>query len=242
MYNIEDIDYINEETSIRFYGEWTDPLAEKMQTAWLDAMALDHNIPDWLRYMYGMSGKKYRYFINNFISSLDDVRYLEVGSWSGSTACSAMINNKGKFTCIDNWSDFGGPRTEFLANIDKAKNNNIEFKLIDSDFRNVDYNNIGHYNIYLFDGPHSEQDQYDGVCMAQDALDNKYILIIDDYNQIEEQKGTNDALEALQQKIICSIEIITMQPSVYQQGWKHPWIAHHRSDWHNGYLIALIEK
>jgi len=29
MYNIEDIDYINEETSIRFYGEWTDPLAEK---------------------------------------------------------------------------------------------------------------------------------------------------------------------------------------------------------------------
>lgn len=242
MHSIEDIDFVNEETSIKFYGEWTDSLAEKIQSAWFDAIALEHKIPDWLRYMYGMSGKKYRYLINNLINSLDDVRYLEVGSWSGSTACSAMVGNKGKFTCIDNWSDFGGPRDEFLSNINRAKNDQIDFTLIDRDFRNVDYNNIGKYNVYLFDGPHSEQDQYDGVSIAQPALDDQYILIIDDYNQIEEQVGTFNALKDLKHNIVCSIEIITMQPTVYEQGWKHPWIAHHRSDWHNGYLIALIQK
>lgn len=242
MHSVENIDR-NEETSIKFFGEWTSDLAVKIQTAWFDALSLDHNIPEWLRYMYGMSGKKYRYFINNLIAGLDDVRYIEVGSWSGSTACSAMINNKGKFTCIDNWSDFGGPRNEFLSNIEKSKNENIDFTLIDSDFRQVDYGNIGKYNIYLFDGPHSEQDQYDGVKIAQPALDDTYILIIDDYNQIEEQRGTLGAIEDLGQKIVCSIEIITMQPEIYSTGaYQHPWIAHNRSDWHNGYLIALIEK
>jgi hypothetical protein len=54
----------------------------------------------------GMSGIKTRHFYNNLLS-LDDSRYLEIGTWKGSSVCSAMFGNTQKVLCIDNWSEFG---------------------------------------------------------------------------------------------------------------------------------------
>ena len=48
-----------------------------------------HKLPDYVVNMEGMSGIKHRYWINNFISHPEEPRYLEIGSWKGSTACSA---------------------------------------------------------------------------------------------------------------------------------------------------------
>ena len=64
--------------------------------------------------MEGMSGKLYRMFINNLMRLMPEARYLEVGSWAGSTACAAMDRNVAKITCIDNWSLFGGPKDRFF--------------------------------------------------------------------------------------------------------------------------------
>jgi hypothetical protein len=61
----------------------------------------------------GMSGTKYRFFINSLVRGLPDARYLEVGSWAGSTLCSAIHGNKVLAVAIDNWSEFGGPRDAF---------------------------------------------------------------------------------------------------------------------------------
>ena len=63
--------------------------------------------------MEGMSGIKTRHFYNNLLNR-DDARYLEIGTWKGSSICSAMCGNKAKAVCIDNWSQFGGPKTEFI--------------------------------------------------------------------------------------------------------------------------------
>lgn len=232
----------NEETSIRFAGEWDHPLSALIQNAWFDAIAMDFKIPDHIRYMDGMSGKKYRYFINNLIGSMEDARYLEIGSWKGSTASSAIYGNKCKALCIDNWSDFlwgaskESVRGEFEANVTGAAGSTADFSFIDDDFRKIDYSTLGKFNVYMFDGPHSEQDQYDGVIIAQPALDDTFILIVDDYNGPGVRAGTERAIKDLGLTIISSIDIMTRNDD------QHPEIAHQRSDWHNGYFIALASK
>ena len=70
--------------------------------------------------MDGMSRTNTRHFYNNLLNS-DDARYLEIGTWKGSSVCSAMCNNQAKVICIDNWSEFGGPKSEFLVNFEKFK-------------------------------------------------------------------------------------------------------------------------
>jgi hypothetical protein len=225
-----------EETAIRLYGDWSTPEAELISNAWLNALAMDHKLPDWIRYMEGMSGKKYRYFINNLVETTPDARYLEIGSHAGSTACSAVWGNKVKATCIDNWSEFGGPKDIFMQNIKAASSPDVDFTFIESDFRKVDYSSIGKYNIYMFDGPHFEQDQYDGIELVQDALDDQYVLIVDDYNWEIIRRGTEQALEHVGHKILAKIEVSTYI------GDGHPVISHQYSDWHDGYLIALVSK
>ena len=54
--------------------------------------------------MEGLSRRKYRSLINNLVQKIKDPRYLEIGTWLGSTACSAAFKNDLKITCIDNWS------------------------------------------------------------------------------------------------------------------------------------------
>jgi len=179
-----------------------------------------------------MSGRKYRYWINNFISIEEAPRYLEVGSWAGSTACSAIFENKLSLTCIDNWSEFGGPKDRFLKNTLKCSNSKTEFNFIESDFRKVDYTNIGKFNVYLFDGPHLEEDQYDGIKVALPALDETFTLIVDDWNWKRVQNGTIRAINDFNLKVHCSITIKTTKNPCQKEV----------TDWHNGYFIALCSK
>ena len=74
--------------------------------------------------IHGMSGKMTRKFFNN-LGTLENIRYLEIGSYKGSTMCSILENNKlEKCTCIDNWSQFEGPKDKFISNINKFKGDN----------------------------------------------------------------------------------------------------------------------
>ena len=88
---------------------------------------------------------------------------------AGSTATAALSGNTVKALCIDNWSEFGGPKAAFFANIEAVRSAAVDFRFIESDFRCVDYTSLGHFNIYMFDGPHEEKDQYDGVMIARPA-------------------------------------------------------------------------
>ena len=45
--------------------------------------------------MDGMSGTKTRHFYNNLLNT-NDARYLEIGTYKGSSVCSAMCGNKAK--------------------------------------------------------------------------------------------------------------------------------------------------
>ena len=184
----------------------------------------------------GMSGQKYRSFINQLLASIADPRYLEIGSWAGSTAAAALYENRAHAVCIDNWSQFGGPRAEFFVNMNKVLTADIKFKFIEKDFRAVNYAQLGKFNVYVFDGPHTEDDQYDGVVLTQAALDTRYFLIVDDWNWMKVRIGTLRALRDLKCTIEYAIELRTTLDNT------HPKVASEKSDWHNGYFISVIEK
>jgi hypothetical protein len=219
--------------NINIEGDLTSPLGVVLNQAYQMTNQVTSNLSDFVLNMQGMSGKKYRTLVNQLVKYTADARYLEIGSYKGSTACAAMYQNKVKTLCIDNFSFEGGlDKQELLNNVNLIMNNNIDFNLIDNDFRNIDYSSIGKFNIYMYDGPHAQRDQYDGVKLAQPALDDVFVLIVDDWNGLEVQKGTFQAIQDLGLKILTKLEVTTYGETITDQD----------SDWHFGYLIAVISK
>jgi Methyltransferase domain len=228
----------DEETAIVFKGEATSCAeAGRIWSAFQSSLALDNKLPDRLLDLPGMSGRKYRRFINRLVHETPDAGYLEIGCWTGSTTCAAIAGNTVRVICIDNWSEFGGPKAEFQKNIESVLSRQTDFRFIESDLRSVDYRDLGTpLNIYLFDGPHQYQDQYDGIVIAQPALADIYVLVVDDWNWPFVRHGTQDALRALGMEVPYSIEIRTTQSD------RHPVQAGPMSDWHNGYFFAVCKK
>jgi SAM-dependent methyltransferase len=239
------------ETSIRFHGNaGSSPEGKLLWRSFIQALALDTKLPETIVTLRGMSGRKYRYLINNLVGAMENARYLEIGCWLGSTTCAAIYGNKLDVLCIDNWSQFGDPREEFLQNVNAAKNEAVNFRFMEADFRSIDYSKIGRFNVYMFDGPHLEKDQYDGVRLAQPALDQTSIYIVDDWNYLSVRKGTSDAIRDEKLDVLFSITIRTMQDDTFDpsQDAEQPVITNHRqiqvpiSDWHNGYFLAACRK
>ena len=223
--------------SIKLSGNFrASSLCETLYKSFFDTLALDHLLPTPILTMVGMSGQRYRMFINNLVRSIHNPRYLEIGSWQGSTACSAMWGNSAVVTCIDNWSQFGGPKDVFLFNVELTKGN-CQFSFIESDYRSVNYDQLGTHNIFMFDGPHEEIDQYDGIVRPLTALSSEFILIVDDYNWETVRLGTQRAIRDSDISTICSIEIRTTQDNTQPAT-----NIMQNSDWHNGYFIAALLK
>jgi hypothetical protein len=230
----------DQETSIQFQGDWNRDDAQTLLSAWHSALAMEFKIPEWIRYMEGASGKKYRYMINNYLGMLEDARYLEIGTWAGSTTCSAIYGNKVRCHAMDNWAEFGGPKDKFFEHINKAKldSPDLDFTFTEASFQNVDFSSIGKFNVYLFDGPHEEVDQYNGLALAQPALDDTFVFICDDWNWARVRAGTFRAIEELGLTNIASMEIRTRQ----EESWHCPDLMGTASDWHNGYFVAILRK
>ena len=201
-----------------------------------DALAGPLRISPELRAVDGMSGLRYRQLLNQLISELPEPRYLEIGSFKGSTLCSAIEGNAVQATVIDNWSEFGGPAGEFYANLSRFKGPRARVSVIERDFREVDYRTIGRFNVFMFDGPHLEIDHYDALMLAAPALDDAFILIIDDWNLAPVRSGTRRALSQLKLYVDTWIEIRTTLDDT------HPAVSWQNSDWHDGYLCAVLRK
>ena len=123
----------------------------------------------------------------------------------------------------------------FKENIKKCTNK-TNFKLIEENFKEVNYSKIGKFNIYFYDGPHHKEDHFDGVNLVQSCLEKKYILIIDDWNWLQVRKGTLEALNNESIELISKIEIRTTQDN------SRAIIEGKFSEWHNGYFIAVCSK
>ena len=155
--------------------------------------------------MEGMSGTMTRHFYNNLLNT-DDARYLEIGTWKGSSVCSAMCGNQAKVVCIDNWSEFGGPKSEFLVNFETFKGEN-DAMFIENDCFQVDVSTLPKFNIYMYDGNHTNESHFKALLHYYDCLDDVFIFIVDDWNWKEVRDGTISSIQKLNLKVLYDKEI-----------------------------------
>jgi len=184
--------------------------------------------------MEGMTGTKTRHFYNNLLN-IEDARYLEIGTWKGSSVCSAMCGNKAKVICIDNWSEFGGPKDEFLTNFEKFKGEN-EASFIESDCYKVDVSTLPKFNIYMYDGNHTNDSHYKALMHYYDCLDDLFIFIVDDWNWQDVRDGTVNSIEKLNLKVLYEKEIRLTWDNSHSP---HPLAG---NTWWNGIYVAILQK
>ncbi len=236
------LNYVNslDEIKVKFDGDRKNSLFLRIYDSFNEAMAQKRKINDFILHLNGLSGRKFRSMLNNLVEKFDSPKYLEIGSWHGSTACSACYKNAVRMTCIDNWSqnfvEDKDPMYEFNKNIKNTLNSESSLKMINEDYRKVNYNKIGKHNIYLYDGPHHFEDHFDGIKLVQPALDNEYILIVDDWNWDQVRTGTLSAIDFLKLKIISQLEVRTTCDN------SSALITGENSDWHQGCCFFVIKK
>lgn len=186
--------------------------------------------------MDGMSGVLTRVFYNNLLD-MDDARYLEIGTWKGSSLCSAMCNNKAKVTCIDNWAQFGGPRDEFFVNFNKYKGDNDAHVIESDSFADDILSKLPFkYNIYMYDGDHTSESHCKALTHFIDAMDDTFIFVVDDWNWSCVREGTMKGIKDCNLKILFQNEIrLTHDDS-------HTPTLLARLTWHNGIAYFVLKK
>ncbi len=209
-------------------------LIEHITTSFEKAEREESKLTEELLAIPGMSGRKTRHLYNNLLNC-PDARYLEVGSWRGSTACAAMFKNKAIVTCIDNWSEFGGPKDDFIANFARFSGEN-QTNFIESNCFSVNVSNLPKYNIYLYDGEHSYESHYNALIHFIDCMDDTFIFIVDDWNWKRVRDGTMNSIHALNLSVLYEKEIRTTNNDEHPEDGGKPW------PWHNGVYVALLKK
>ena len=191
----------------------------------------DSKINEEIIKLEGMTGTKTRHFYNNLLSSINDPVYLEIGTWKGSSLCSAMYKNKATVICIDNWSEFSGPKQEFLDNFEKYKGeNNASF--IEQDCFKVDINTLPKCNVYLYDGGHSEEDHYKALMYYYPCLADESVFLVDDWNWQQVRDGTYRAIKDLN----VDYKLIEIRTSNDNS------TTHMSDGWWNGIGIFILNK
>lgn len=185
----------------------------------------------------GYTGKKTRHFYNN-ICNTNNVVYLEIGTYYGSSSISAVYkNNLTDSLFIDNWSQFGGNSDIFKDNIEKYIGTS-KYSFIEGDCWKVDLSEIKpRFNIYLFDGAHTEMDHFNALDYYLPVLQNQFIFLVDDFNWANVRDGTMRAIRELNLKIIFRHEIF-MSPDDVKGMPNH--IG--RLTWWNGIGCFLLQK
>ncbi len=147
-------------------------------------------IDDKILEIEGMSTPKVRHLMNN-ICNFQDCNFLEVGTYMGSTLCSAAYKNNGSFIGIDNFSEFNTSvdrtslhdknkiKNSLYSNIEKTKQTNISFH--ESDFFTSQVPINSKINVFFYDGIHRYQNQYGNLKILKKSLDKYFIYLVDDY-------------------------------------------------------------
>ena len=209
-------------------------LKQHVENAFEKAERGESKITDKILSMEGMTGKKTRHFYNNLLN-IDDARYLEIGTWKGSSVCSAMCGNKAKVVCIDNWSEFDGPKNEFLNNFEAFKGEN-DASFIEKNCYQVDISELPKFNIYMYDGNHTEDSHYRALVHYYDCLDDMFVFIVDDWNGKPVRDGTYKSLKQLNLTVLYEKEIRLTTDNT------HTPRPQADETWWNGIYVAILQK
>jgi len=226
------------------------PQIEILKTCLNLAMDKTSGIPEYALKIPGMSGIVYRRFINNYVRTLEKPRYLEVGTFQGSTLCSAIGGIDNVYAiAVDNFSESfphytTTPEQNARANIDAVKTPTADVQLLNQSFESFDPSKYGPYNVYVYDGWHSEEAQYDAIIRVADSLEEISLVVVDDWNDFvgggstykgveyksQVKVGTYRGFDDANLEILYKFEVETGENPMFP------------SPWHNGYGIFLVKR
>ena len=139
--------------------------------------------------------------INRCVQDMaDGTAFVNVGVWHGFTFLSGCVGNAQK-RCIgiDNFSEFGGPRAQFLDRFKQLSGPFHEFH--ETDYRNYfKSGQVPEIGFYIYDGDHSRQNQCDGLLVAEPHFADGAVILVDDFNFNDVVAGTNDFLAKAKHK------------------------------------------
>lgn len=167
-------------------------------------------VPTEILEMEGMSGIYTRHIYNNLCGLGEKegrrCRYLEIGTWKGSTFLSAMYGNSLLHgTCVDNWSEFGGPKTECLEHFRTFFTHGEDYQVIDRDCWTLDRSVLGDVpiDLYLYDGPHTFEDHRRAITSMVPYMAPVSIVIVDDWccDWADVRRGTMAGWEAVKDQV-----------------------------------------
>lgn len=156
----------------------------------------------------GFSGIKTRHLYNN-LCNIDDINYLEIGTYLGSTLISSSFENNIYSIGIDNWSEFQGPKNQCLTNIKKHIPNH-KYSLIEKDCFEISHDDLQNkpIHIYLYDGNHEYASHIKAITYLERFLADICIIIVDDFrgdnNWSGVVAGTREGLKRSSLKVLYS--------------------------------------
>ena len=136
-------------------------------------------------------------------------------------------NQIAQIEALDN-KDKNYPKSRLIQNIKPYKN--VTF--YDMDFRKVKLTFLPRIKLYLYDGAHDAQSQFEGIMFVMPQLSDNCCILVDDWNWEDTRKGTLQALEVAQKTYRCQL-IEKRSPRLndpYPQGF-----------W-NGLAVVLLDK
>lgn len=159
----------------------------------------------------GLSSYKVKHLLNN-LCNFNECRYLEIGTYTGSTFTSAVFNNELDATCIDFWHTSRPTITAknlFFQNLSRLSINqdsNIKSKytIIDEDSFKLDIKkyDIKNINVYFYDGDHTEDCQFNAFMYYNEVFCDEFIAVIDDWRSDEVRRGTEKAFQSLKYNVL----------------------------------------
>jgi len=149
----------------------------------------------------GLSSAACRIFFNE-VCNKADARYLEVGTYTGSSMIAATYKNPlRRAVGIDDWSMDANAKPKLETNIEFFKDD-LMFgryapEFIEAEAFGMDKSKLGEIDIYFYDGHHSADSQEKGLTCFWDNLARVSIVIVDDYSVMRVQQGTIRAIDKL---------------------------------------------
>jgi predicted O-methyltransferase YrrM len=119
-------------------------------------------------------------------------KYVEVGTYRGTSLVSAALGNDGEFVALDNWSLGDGSPEQLERNLER---HGVRATILDGDaFETLRSGIPSPVGAYYYDNGHAYEQQLDGLRLAEPYLASPSLLIVDDTDWVRVERAVDDYL------------------------------------------------
>jgi hypothetical protein len=149
-----------------------------------------------LLHVQGMSTIAIAYIIYELTKFLEPSEvYLNVGVWRGYSFLAGVLNKDVTSIGVDNFSQFGGPKKEFMNNYQALRHEKSYF--FDASYESyLETTHQSKIGLYFYDGAHDYKSQLESLTRAEPFFSKNTVIIVDDTNNPPPRNATLDFIKS----------------------------------------------